>query len=344
MERFKGIIGIPPCGNPVIFLLAVGLLASTVSYTALAENPLGLTTKESIVSVHAGERLLLRYRYRDVPFKPYVEQLFSPGGTNVLRDAPSDHLHHHALMFAVTVDGVNFWEEQQAPGRQVHRSFTNMRIDKPDDLPRASPVRSSCSRRDRECTGVTSNGASFTECIDWTNPRSKELLLKEHRTIEVCQMKEPQVTLLSWQSRFELPPEKKSATLTGAHYHGLGMRFLKSMDVGGQFRNAAGRAGDVVRGDERLVQARWCAYTAKANEKTVTIAMFGHPDNLRHPAQWFTMTKPFAYLSATLNLHKELLKVTSDKPLVLRYAVVLWDNQVGNEQIEKVYNWWVNSK
>jgi len=312
MKTFKSVT--------VIVLLIIGYL--TVSNIAFAENPMRITMDEDIVSVYSEQRVLLRYRYRDAPFKPYVEQLFSPSGTNVLRDAPADHLHHHALMFAVTVDGVNFWEEQQAPGRQVHRSFANMRIDKRNDLPQAS----------------------FTECIGWTNPRSKEFLIKEHRTIEVCQVQELQVTLLSWRSSFELPPERQSATLTGAHYHGLGMRFLKSMDVGGQFRNAAGRAGDVVRGDERLVQARWCVYTAKANEKTVTIAMFGHPDNLRHPTKWFTMTKPFAYLSATLNLHKEPLKVTQDKPLVLRYAVVIWDNQVENAQIEKVYNWWVNSK
>jgi hypothetical protein len=72
--------------------------------------------------------------------------------------------------------------------------------------------------------------------------------------------------------------------------------------------------------------------------------MFGHPDNLRHPTQWFTMTEPFAYLSATLNLHREPLKVLSGKPLALRYAVAVWDNRAENEQIVNAYKWWVNSK
>ncbi|GAH89700.1 unnamed protein product, partial [marine sediment metagenome] len=62
---------------------------------------------------------------------------------------------------------------------------------------------------------------------------------------------------------------------------------------------------------------------------------------LRHPTQWFTMTKPFAYLSATLNLHKEPLKVTSDKPLILRYAVAVWDGRVKTEQIPRLYQQWV---
>jgi hypothetical protein len=281
-----------------------------------------ITTEENIISVHTGDSVLLRYHYRDVPFKPCVQQLFSPRGVNVLRDAPADHQHHHALMFAVAADGVNFWEEQQAPGRQVHRSFADIKIEKREDVPIAG----------------------FTEQLDWINPRSKELLLKENRTIRVCQLNDFKATLLSWQSSFAVPSGKESVTLTGSHYFGLGMRFLKSMDVGGQFRNAEGKTGDVVRGDERLVRARWCAYTAAANGKPVTIAMFGHPNNLRHPTQWFTMTKPFAYLSATLNLHKEPLAVKSYKPLVLRYAVAVWDNRVGNERIEKVYNWWIKNK
>ena len=43
--------------------------------------------------------------------KPYADQLFSPAGVQVLRDSPLDHKHHHGLMYALAVDGVNFWEE-----------------------------------------------------------------------------------------------------------------------------------------------------------------------------------------------------------------------------------------
>ena len=86
MEKFKSIT--------VILLLAIGFFA--VSNTTFAENPMRITTEENIISVYTGDSVLLRYHYRDVPFKPYVQQLFSPRGVNVLRDAPADHLHHHA--------------------------------------------------------------------------------------------------------------------------------------------------------------------------------------------------------------------------------------------------------
>ena len=306
----------------IILFLAAGLLTLATGNTAFAKNTMRITMEENIVSVYAGENLLLRYRYENVPFKPYVQQLFSPGEVNVLRDAPADHLHHHALMFAVTVDGVNFWEESQAAGRQVHRALADVRVDKRDDMARAS----------------------FTELIEWMNPRNQELLLKERRTIEVRQGTDLGATVLTWQSKLEVPPGKKSATLTGAHYHGLGMRFVKSMDTGGRFTNADGKPGTVFRSDERLVRSTWCAYTANANGKPVTVAMFDHPDNPRHPATWFTMTKSFAYLSATMNLHKEPLNVASGKPLVLRYAVALWDGRVETEQINQLYKRWSNKQ
>jgi len=311
MKKFRNIT--------VILLLIIDFLV--ISNPAFAENPMRITAEENVVSIHDDQKVLLRYRYESVPFKPYVQQLFSPRGVNVLRDAPADHLHHHALMFAVAVDGVNFWEEQQQPGRQIHKRFTDVKINKSNEVPYAG----------------------FTEELNWVNPSVQELLLKESRTIKICRLNEPEVTLLSWQSGFELPPAKESVTLTGSHYFGLGMRFDKSMDVGGQFRNSEGKTGEVVRGDERLVRAKWCAYSAAANGTPVTIAMFGHPDNLRHPTQWFNMTKPFAYISATLNLHKEPLKVTSDKPLVLRYAVALWDGRVENDIINRVYKWWIEN-
>jgi hypothetical protein len=291
MKRFR-IINAP-------LLLALFLL--TLSNTTLAEKPMRITVDANSVFVNRGQHNLLCYRYGDVPFKPYVQQFYSPSGINVLRDAPHDHLHHHALMYAVAVDGVNFWEEQNAPGRQLHKRFVDMRIDKDDNAP----------------------SAGFVEQIDWINPRNRELLLKESRTIKVCQLDEIKATLLSWQSSFGVPSGRKSMTLTGSHYFGLGMRFLESMDKGGEFYNAVYQAGDIVRGTERITRADWCTYTAEADGKPVTIAMFGHPENLRHPTHWFTMTTPFAYLAATLNLHKEVLEVTSDKPLALRYAVVL---------------------
>ena len=304
----------------LMLLLTLGFLM--LSDTGFANEPMRITIDANSVSIGEGQHSLFCYRYEDVPFKPYVQKLFTPSGINVLRDAPHDHLHHHALMYAVAVDGVNFWEEQTEPGRELHKCFDGMRIDKDGDK----------------------SLAGFSEQIDWINPSSRELLLKECRTINVKSMDDVKVTLLSWQSSLVVPPGKKSMTLSGSHYFGLGMRFLESMDQGGQFLNAADATGEVVRGTERITRADWCAYTAEADGRPVTVAMFGHPENLRNPTYWFTMTAPFAYLAATLNLYREPLIVISDKPLVLRYAVAVWDGRIDKSKIDRVYHSWIDGR
>lgn len=295
--------------------LPIVVVCGCVTYSM---QSIGVTPDDGALAVRAGDRVLLRYRYEGVPYKPYVQELFTPAGVNILRDAPADHQHHHALMFAVAVEGVNFWEEQQQPGRQRHLSFAHYVKAGDANIPEA---------------------AGFDEQLEWVNPRTDEVLATELRRILVCRMKEQDATVLKWVGKLSPPAGKDSVALTGSPYFGLGMRFLESMDTGGQFHSSTGQTGVENTNDKR---AKWCAYVAKADGKAVTVAMFDYPDNVRHPATWFTMEKPFAYISATLALHKESLKIRADKPLVLRYGVALWDGQVSREQIEKAYSRWVD--
>ena len=167
----------------------------------------------------------------------------------------------------------------------------------------------------------------YAEGLRWVSQPNGEPLLVEQRTITAGRVGSPAVAFVTWESRFSVPQGKDSVLLSGSHYHGLGLRFIRSMDATGEFRNPDNTPGVVFRGEERLTRSRWCAYTAQANGRTVTVAMFDHPDNPRHPATWFTMAKPFAYLSATLKLHEEPLKLLSGKPLTLRYGVALWDGR-----------------
>ncbi|MEN6428087.1 MAG: DUF6807 family protein [Phycisphaerales bacterium] len=299
-----------PCIAAVVSLFAA-------SSGLWAQQPLRVMVDANSICVRAGESPVLQYRYGDVPFKPYVKELYTPAGLNVLLDAPSDHLHHHALMFAVAVDGVNFWEETPTAGRQSQRGdSTNVVI--------------------AEHGGGPSAGFRVTPA--WVDGTGSKGELGEVRTIEVCRVDKLAATVVTWRSDLAVPKNKQTVTLSGSHYFGLGMRFVRSMD-GGEFFNADGKEGTIFRGEERLVQSDWCAYTGAINGKPVTVAMLGHPSNPRHPAMWFTMAKPFAYLSATLNLHEKPLVVTSGEPLVLRYAVVAWDGRVGTDRINEAYQW-----
>ncbi|GMU23966.1 MAG: hypothetical protein AMXMBFR13_40430 [Phycisphaerae bacterium] len=287
-----------------------------MSAGAMGQEPLRLVFDATHATVISGGKPVAAYRYAEVPFKPYLDKLFTPGGVNVLRDSPADHKHHHGLMFAAKVDGVNFWEENNEPGRQLHEALNDVLVMKEPDI----------------------QSGSFVELLPWLNPKGDAALMLEARHIQVLQGKDLDATLLIWDSGLSLPQEKKTASLSGTAYHGLGVRFVESMDKGGTFFNADGKTGVKAT---HAARARWTAYTAAANGKPVTVAMFDHPGNPRHPAVWFTMDDPFAYLSATLGLDKQPLALSADRPVLLRYAMGVWDGKADTAKVDALYRRWV---
>ena len=131
----------------------------------------------------------------------------------------------------------------------------------------------------------------------------------------------------------------EQAKLWGRHYFGLGLRVVRELDKG-TFLNASGNEGQKVRGSEQDVAAAWCAYQASHKGKPVTIAMFSHPANPRHPTTWFTMNAPFGYMTATLDLKKRPMVLRAGQTLHVVYGVALWDGTLGAEAIGKMYQRW----
>jgi len=134
--------------------LALGLGRNLVAAEPAVEG-VRVDQGNAAVTVSLAGRPAAEYRFAETPYKPYVKQLYSPSGVHVLRDAPRDHLHHHALMFAVAVDGVDFWAETPVCGKQVHASFGPMKsraktAARPPSGPKSStgssPTRRRCLR------------------------------------------------------------------------------------------------------------------------------------------------------------------------------------------------------
>lgn len=305
--------------SSIPFAAVAALLALASAFHASAAE-LRQVRDSSMVSIYDGSRLVLRYRYANVPMKPYADQLVSPAGLQVLRDAPDDHLHHHGLMYAMAVDQVDFWGEFTPQyGKQIQRSLSDVKT--------------------TICDGI--GRAGFVETLDWVGPASEKPMLVERRSIDVVDAAQLGATLVNWRCRLQTPPDKKSIVLGGNHYFGLGMRLVESMDKGGRFFRPDGKPGRIVRGDETLAPAKWIAYTAKVGAQPVTVALFDHPDNLRHPALMFTMNNPFAYLSATMNAWKQPITVKAGVPLNLCFGVALWDGEVDTTTVERLYERWL---
>ena len=293
----------------------------TTRRVAGAQLTIELDPREVVVRDQSGT--LLRYRYADVTHKPYVAALTTSRGENVLRDAPADHLHHHGLMFACGVDGSNFWEEKSGAGKQVHVDWSRLDV---LSIPRRT-----------EPTAAATEAAILEETLHWERPDGARPLT-ERRTIVVFTSFLDGPRLFEWQSQLTAAADGPGATLAGANYYGLGMRFVAELDNSGRFFNAAGNAG--VDGTN-AARAAWCAYAAELGpERPVTIAAFDAAGNPRHPATWFTMDRPFAYLSATLGLASEPVVLAAGQTLSLRYGVVLFSKDATAAEIHAAYQDW----
>ncbi len=263
-------------------------------------------------------------------YKTYLSQLYTPEGRNVLRDSPADHVHHHSLMFAISADDVNFWEEmgkenagvQFAPTFAIHSNVV-------------------------ESDGKRIGEAVIDQNVAWFKP-DKSIAIREDRTIRVFIENDLDATLLDWSSKLSVGPNRESVKLSGSHYYGLGMRFDQTMDKNGTFFCDTGSEipGDNVRGDEKKTTCKWMAYTADLHGKPATVAVFDAPENPR-PMSAFTMGQAgqsFAYISATVDLEKEPITLEKGKPLTFEYGVAAWDGKKSVAEVQKLYQTWLEKR
>ncbi|MCG8512009.1 MAG: PmoA family protein, partial [Rhodospirillales bacterium] len=292
------------------------VVGSMVAAGFAPKTPLKLRVEDKTVTILDGQQVLATYYRQPNAFKPYLQQLYTPTGIQPLFDSPHDHIHHHALMFAVQVDGKTFWNEypNTSPGKQQPR---------PDKVVAAE---------------LPSGQARLVQTLDWIDHAGARRLVEE-RAVTVHGVVDA-ATLLTWQSELS-PPGERPAKLDGAHYEGLGMRFVREFNGRTAFLHASGKPGEVFRGDERLTPGKWCAVQGTVEGRKVTAAMFDHPDNPLDSTVWFTMSKPFAYLSATLKLHEKPIVIEADESLTLRYGVALWDGHIDAAAIDPLCEKWL---
>lgn len=303
--------------------LALTALLSLVAVVGSAESPLrlaaGIATNAWIVS-HKGQPLL-RYIFNPRQYKPYVAEFSAPGGRNILRDAPADHLHHHALMYAIKVNGLNFWEE--VSGNGVERV-----------------VETSAS--------VTGGAATLRQVIHWLAPQDAFLadttpaaLLVEHRTLVLTVDATTREAALEWKAEFAVGKKTNEITLTGAAYHGLGMRYVQELDAFAN-HNYAGRKPNLINRQE-VSSTKWAAVSFAAPDRPATIALVPHPANARGDGVFFSMLSPFAYLAATQGLDQEPLVYHSGDKFTLRYLVLLYPEVKPTEALETRARSWRES-
>ncbi len=306
----------------------IGLVSLILPALSAVDVPLQLQPETTVTgwSVQRQGRTLLRYAFAPGKFKPYVQELATVDGDNVLRDSPHDHLHHHALMFAIRVNGINFWEE--VPGCGVQK-----------------PVQTSGPAVSRSAAGLPQ--ASLTQVLHWVAPQDAFLpdttaraLLVEQRTLTLVVDPDRREVALRWQSAFEVGQATNEVTLGGANYFGLGVRFLQELDPLARHFTGTGPL-DLANNRQDVSRHPWAAVAFDRPGKPVTFAMHGAPANAGGAPWFFSMKTPFAYLAATQRLDQEPLKYVRGERFQLEYVVVVHSGLPAEAAIEAAGRRWL---
>jgi hypothetical protein len=314
-------------------ILALGLLSTTCALAAPAAANADTSTAGFAFDVQRDQgrlqvtykgRPLLVYAFAGNQFKPYVKELYTLQGDNVVVDAPPDHLHHHGLMYAIRVNGNNFWEERDQPGYE--KSFSLL------------PPQSG-----RSASGLPQ--AWFTQVVLWVpykdvavaDPRSVALLV-ESRTLTLTVDEALQEVALDWHADFKVGAGAPTVTLAGANYHGLGLRLPAAFNLVAQHQNSQ-NAPPTNRGGE-VTPARWSSVSHRLNDHDITVAVFGHPETDGKLPMFFTMVQPFTYLSVTQGLDKATRQYSAGDKFSLDYRVVSYTEHRNPEFLQKRYSTW----
>jgi len=228
-------------------------------------------------------------------------------------------------MYAVYVNGINFWEERGAPG-----------IEKHVELP-------------LHTARIDANGvpvASFTEVVHWLAPTNKTApdslaaaLLIEQRTITVTVDEKNQEVALRWDSAFQVGPNAGKVTIHGPNYDGLGIRLPESFNHVAKFQNSADQPY-TGQNSQNVIAARWTSVSGVMDGREVMLVMFGRPENARGDAAFFTMLDPFAYLSATQGLDKKPLEYAAGDKFSLSYLLTVYSENKPPEFVRLRYERW----
>jgi hypothetical protein len=318
-------------------LLVIAVPCFTVHSGGAATNSgVELTKLDDRVRVQINGQLFTEYVFKGAA-KPYCYPIFSPTGVGMSRDWPMkdtpgeehDHPHHMGLWFGhQKVNSDNFWTVTTNSGKIV-----------------------------QETLAVADSGsdvASITTQNRWIG-KSGVLILADERRLRFYNRAERimdfEITLKASEGDVTFGDEKDGLI---AFRVAETMRVLKPPVKGEKAKAGDGHivlstgvtddgASAATAKDAKLEaqtwgkRAEWCDYYGPVAGKTVGVAIFDHPSNLRHPSWWHVRdygllaANPFGqhFFEKDPGVPKGDFKMTKGQSLTFRYRFYF---HVGDEK------------
>ena len=314
-----------------LVFLAVTLLPSVVYgfqvSASLSAQKVSLTQTTGKIDVQLGGKLFTRLDFKTYA-KPILYPIFAPGQIGMTRNWPMkkdavgesrDHSHHKSMWVGHEINGKNFWTEKEG---QVETSLATTKFS--DGTQNAILAKSRWVERSNGKTLLTDETAYWFGGD--ANSRWINCLIDFQATNGDIVFEDTKEGLFAIRAHPDL-------RLTADATAGVGQVF-------GNAINSAGDIGKEVWGK----RAKWILYFGSIDGKPVSVAMFDHPSNLRHPTTW--MARDYGLVAANpFGLHHFLgkdkgagnYKVESGGRLQLRYRVEFFNSVVSPAQVEKKF-------
>ncbi len=276
-------------------------------------------TDGSLAMLNQG-RVVWQLNFDKKAGKPYFHPVCLTDGTELTWHRPPDHPWHYGLWFSWKyINGLNYWEEDRETALSEGRTETrHVEVKLGDDY-----------------------SADIAMELSYHPPGAPAVLMEDRR-IDVSAPDDQGAYRINWSSSFTagaadvlldrtpIPGEKDGQSWGG--YAGLSVRLAKNIS-GWQVADSEGRKGLEAHGQK----ACWMDFSGQTAEgRAAGIAIFDHPDNLRHPSPGFVIMDPkvpFGYFSPAL-LFNEPYTLLAGKSLTLRYRVLIHPGRADKNLLE----------
>ena len=322
-------------GLPVRSFLGCLIAGVVLVGSAHAENaatdgmPVTLKDSGKQVTVKLGEELFTSFDYRGYN-KPILYPILGPGQIGMTRNWPMkedvegeahDHPHHKSMWISHEISGVDFWGESggKVITEKVETEFSG--DPKPANVLRATSVWRTKDGDKPLLTDQTTYWFGGSEKSRWI-----DCLVEFRASYGDIQFDDTKEGLFAIRTHPDL-------RLTSAPKRGV-------EEVFGSAVNSEGVTGKAIWGK----QARWLLYKGTVDGKPMSIAMYDHPENLRHPTTWHA--RDYGLVTANpFGMHHFLkkekgagaFKIAKNDQLKLRYRVEFFRGEVSTSDVEASY-------
>jgi Methane oxygenase PmoA len=258
-----------------LFPFAATLLGLTFANAVAADSAVILTKLDDRVRVEINGQLFTEYIFKGAS-RPYCYPVNAVDGISLVRNYPmnevpgedTDHKHHRALMFTHSnVNRIDFWSDG-APGAKlpsgniIHDGLLDTRSG-PVGVIRSRNRWADLSGRliATDETTLRFRGTAEARMIDY----------------EVTIHATPEAPLVMGDNKDGIMAIRVAQWMTMPH------KYLGKVQNGhGRIVTARGHRDTAAWGK----RAEWCDYFAEYDGRIYGVAIFDHPQNLRHPTWW----------------------------------------------------------